>query len=203
MTRGSLLILLFVPICFNLSCNPAESGESKVIRDLPLEEPVVGSDVQEQAILEDTITIEVKENANINNDGNMSSSDESIPTKAKTPRKKKEYAQIRFMRDRYNFGNIEEGDTLLFKFDFINEGKQPLFIENVETSCGCTSLSYPKDPVQPKEYGKVEVVYNSLGKIGKQAPTITIITNSRKNRYSILQLEGVVYPKEDQQTEKE
>lgn len=46
-------------------------------------------------------------------------------------------------------------------FTLKNIGDKPLAIHEVTTSCGCTTVSYPKEPVQPGRETTLEVVYKA------------------------------------------
>ena len=88
-----------------------------------------------------------------------------------------EYAKMTFEETQYNFGNIQQGEKVSHTFKFTNEGKAPLLISDIKTSCGCTTPSYTKTPVKPGEQGEIEVQFNSAGKSGIQNKNITIIAN--------------------------
>ena len=46
-------------------------------------------------------------------------------------------------------------------FTLKNTGNRPLAVQDVNTSCGCTSVSYSKEPVQPGGELKLEVIYTA------------------------------------------
>lgn len=46
-------------------------------------------------------------------------------------------------------------------FTLKNTGNKPLVIQDVNTSCGCTSVAYSKEPVQPSGELKLEVIYKA------------------------------------------
>ena len=46
-------------------------------------------------------------------------------------------------------------------FTLKNTGNKPLAVQDVNTSCGCTSVSYSKEPVQPGGELKLEVTYTA------------------------------------------
>ena len=46
-------------------------------------------------------------------------------------------------------------------FTLKNTGNKPLVVQDVNTSCGCTSVSYSKEPVQPSGELKLEVTYKA------------------------------------------
>ncbi len=99
---------------------------------------------------------------------------------------KREEAQIpkttmTFASMTHDFGAIEEGDKVLHVFTFINTGEEPLIINDVKSSCGCTSKEWPKEPIAPGVESQITIEFNSKGKAGKQTKTVTINANTEPN----------------------
>jgi hypothetical protein len=92
---------------------------------------------------------------------------------------------IKFESDTHDFGNIVEGEKVSFAYKFRNTGKAPLVIRSAQGSCGCTVPEYPKDPVPPGGSGVINVTFNSEGNEGHQEKTVTIISNTMPNTYTI------------------
>jgi hypothetical protein len=46
-------------------------------------------------------------------------------------------------------------------FNLTNAGKEPITITQVQTSCGCTSPKYTKEPIKPGEKGEVVLTYDA------------------------------------------
>lgn len=86
--------------------------------------------------------------------------------------------KIVFAEDTHDFGDIEQGDKVSHVFNFENSGTQPLILSNVLTTCGCTATDWPRDPIAPGDGGKIEVSFNSAGKMGKQNKVVTIVSNA-------------------------
>lgn len=63
-------------------------------------------------------------------------------------------------------------------FPFTNEGNAPLIIQDVSTSCGCTSVSYSKEPVYPNKTTKLNVSYKAEHP-GHFNKTITVYCNTK------------------------
>lgn len=76
-----------------------------------------------------------------------------------------------------DYGTVtKDGDSGLRSFEFKNTGNQPLMITNVQSTCGCTVPSFPKEPIMPGKTGKIDVKYNmNPGPIRK---TITVESNA-------------------------
>jgi hypothetical protein len=80
----------------------------------------------------------------------------------------------------HDFGNITQGETVVYEFEFTNHGKTPLIISNASASCGCTLADYPHDPVLAGKSGKLRAIFNTAGKAGHQEKSIAITTNSKR-----------------------
>jgi hypothetical protein len=94
---------------------------------------------------------------------------------------------ITFEESTHEFGDINQGDVVEHIFAFENTGNEPLIITNVQTTCGCTAPSWPRDPIAPGQSNEIKVRFNSSGKMGRQNKVITVISNSAssKNQISI------------------
>ncbi|GAB2624891.1 DUF1573 domain-containing protein [Belliella aquatica] len=101
---------------------------------------------------------------------------------------------FKFEEVEFDFGTIAEGKIVEHVFSFVNDGQAPLVISNVTASCGCTTPDYTKTPVKPGDTGFVKVAFNSTGKPGTQAPTVSIQANTSPN-VNRLRLKGNVTPK--------
>ena len=98
---------------------------------------------------------------------------------------------IEFYEESHNFGEIKEGDKAKHTFRFKNTGANPLKVENVKASCGCTASDYTKEEVAPGAEGFVEVEFDSSNKNGIIRKTVTVTTNSEP-RNKILSFTGEV-----------
>ncbi|WP_288854779.1 DUF1573 domain-containing protein [uncultured Bacteroides sp.] len=58
-----------------------------------------------------------------------------------------------------------------------NMGNKPLFISDVTTSCGCTSVDYSKEPVNPSDSLRLHVIYKA-DHPGYFSKTITVYCNA-------------------------
>lgn len=88
-----------------------------------------------------------------------------------------EETRIELKEKNKDFGNITEGEKVSHTFHFKNTGSNNLIISKVETGCGCTAADYGKAPIPPGKDGKIEVVFNSAGRYGKQYKEISIFAN--------------------------
>ena len=120
----------------------------------------------------------------------------SSPTnnEVKAPVDKATAPVMTFAKESHDFGQVNEGDKVVFDFFFTNTGKSALIISSATATCGCTVPEYPKEPVAPGKTGIIHVVFNSAGKSGMQNKIITLTTNTFKGNEE-LHLVGNVKPK--------
>ncbi|TFV94331.1 DUF1573 domain-containing protein [Algoriphagus kandeliae] len=85
---------------------------------------------------------------------------------------------LTFKEKSIDFGDIVQGAKVSHTFEFTNTGDAPLVISNVAATCGCTVPSWPKEPVAPGSTAKIEVSFNSAGKMGKQNSVVRIYSNA-------------------------
>ncbi|MEQ8574775.1 MAG: DUF1573 domain-containing protein [Fulvivirga sp.] len=86
--------------------------------------------------------------------------------------------EIAFAEEKFEFGDIYQGDKVEHVFKFENVGTETLVITNVQTTCGCTVPAWPRDPIAPGQETEIKVVFNSAGKIGRVTKVITIVSNA-------------------------
>ena len=106
-------------------------------------------------------------------------------------KKAKKRSKIKFDELIHKFGTITTGDKVNHQFKFKNTGNAPLVIKSVDVSCGCTFPSYPFLPIEPGKEGTIDVTFDSTNKVGRQKPTVTVVTNGRPRTIK-LNLEGFV-----------
>ena len=129
----------------------------------------------------DTLTNSVKDAIEIKD----SIKKEPIQKKIKTLPHKPKLGKIAFEVSEYDFGEIEEGESVEYKFAFENIGNAPLNIMEASATCGCTVPSYPFIPIEPGELGYIGVRYNSVGKDGPQKPIVSVLTDGEPSRVTL------------------
>lgn len=101
----------------------------------------------------------------------------------------------KFTTTTHDFGKIaEEIGTASCEFTFTNSGSKPIIIQDIRTSCGCTTPSYTKEPVLPGKQGIIKVSYSTTGRAGSFDKKITVFTNEPENVYT-LNIKGEVLPR--------
>jgi len=145
-------------------------------------------------------SLEIK-GGNLNLKDKKSNVKDQTSVKKKKTKKKKRYPKIEFDNEVYDFGEITEGDTINYNFNFKNTGKKTLDIKSTDATCGCTQPSFPFLGVEPGEKGTIGVRYISVGKSGPQEATITVKSNADYPTKKLL-LKGIVN-KRDKSKEEE
>ena len=103
--------------------------------------------------------------------------------------------KAKFEKTVHDFGKIaEEIGQASCTFDFMNTGTAPLIINKVQTSCGCTTPSYTKEPILPGQKGEIKVAYNTTNRVGSFEKSITILTNVPDTTFR-LTIKGEVLPR--------
>lgn len=104
-------------------------------------------------------------------------------------------AVIDFDVKSYDFGKINEEDgKATYVFSFTNRGNSPLVVSRVQASCGCTTPTYTKEPIEPGKKGNITVTYNPAGRPGVFTKTITVYSNASDEQTTIM-IKGEVIPK--------
>ncbi|MDP4282723.1 MAG: DUF1573 domain-containing protein [Bacteroidota bacterium] len=92
-----------------------------------------------------------------------------------------------------DLGDLVQSTPGTAVFTLTNRGNEPLLTSSVTASCGCTNLSYSKDPVLPGKSVTISVTYNAAVP-GIFIKTVTVKTNAAEQPVT-LQIKGKVNPK--------
>jgi len=82
-----------------------------------------------------------------------------------------QFKTLEIVRDEIPYDSPEQ-----FVFEFKNEGKKPITIQGVSTSCGCTAAEKPSEPIQPRKKSKIVVSYDTK-RVGEFIKTITVTSD--------------------------
>jgi len=96
----------------------------------------------------------------------------------------------------HDFGTFkEEAGRQTFDFILTNTGTEPLVIQNVVASCGCTTPDWTKQPIPAGANGKVTAIYDPKDRPGQFNKTLSVYTNT-KPEVVVLTIRGEVVPHE-------
>lgn len=101
--------------------------------------------------------------------------------------------EFKFEQETYDFGKIPQGTPVSHEFTFTNTGSEPLIINKVESTCGCTVPEYTKTPVKPGETGKIKITFDAAA-ASPFSKMVTIRSNA-KTPVKALYIKGVVQKK--------
>ena len=90
----------------------------------------------------------------------------------------------------FNFGTIPQGKPVYHFFEVTNTGKDPMVLANVQTSCGCTTPEWSKEPIMPGATSKIRIGYNAASE-GHFEKFITITYN--QNLTKQVKITGTVW----------
>lgn len=103
---------------------------------------------------------------------------------------------ISFETKTHDFGKIfEEDGNVSVKYVFSNTGTVPVIIQQVRSSCGCTTPDWTKTPVNPGKKGFVMATFSPRGRSGNFAKTVSVTTNAEMQPI-VLRLKGEVVKKQ-------
>ena len=100
-------------------------------------------------------------------------------------------AQARWLETEHDFGAFNEDDgKVSTEFKFINDSGEPLTIDHVRSSCGCTVPQYSKATINRGDTAAITVVYNPSGRPGRFSKSLMVkLSNDSTER---LLIKGVV-----------
>jgi hypothetical protein len=109
-----------------------------------------------------------------------------------------QYAQtkMKVSETEHDFGKFkEEAGRQTYDFIVTNTGTDPLVIQNVVASCGCTTPEWTRQPIPGGATGKVTAIYDPKDRPGVFNKTLSVYTNS-KPEVVVLVIKGEVIPHE-------
>ncbi len=104
--------------------------------------------------------------------------------------------KMQFEETVHDFGNMIQGERVVYGFHFTNIGGSDLVITRVSTSCGCTVGSYPEQPISPGESSIIEVTFDSHNRRGYQNKTITVLANTEPNSTTLRIKTKIILPEQ-------
>lgn len=107
-------------------------------------------------------------------------------------------AQINFEQKVINYGKIEKGGNGSRVFKFKNEGNEPLVLNSVRASCGCTTPKWTREPIAPGTEGEIIVKYDT-NRLGNFHKTVTVQSNAA-SKTVVLTIKGQVMNPEVQKS---
>ena len=98
--------------------------------------------------------------------------------------------EFKFEKETINYCKIEKDSNGERISIFTNVGDEPLIIQRIQSSCGCTVPKKPEKPIMPGEKGEIKVSY-ATNRVGGFSKSITIYSNA-KNPKKVIRIKGLV-----------
>lgn len=96
----------------------------------------------------------------------------------------------------HDFGTFkEEAGRQTYDFIVTNTGTEPLVIQNIVASCGCTTPEWTKQPIPAGGKGKITAIYDPKGVQGHFEKTLSVYTNTKPEVVTLV-IKGDVTPHE-------
>ena len=111
-------------------------------------------------------------------------------SKSPTPPATHKEETLLLKENTYSFGKIPQGRPVIHVFTVQNTGQEPLMLENVQASCGCTTPEWSRAPIAPGADATIKVGYNAYSE-GHFNKTVTIFYNNGQTKALIIS--GEVY----------
>lgn len=87
----------------------------------------------------------------------------------------------------WDFGDIDEADgPVQHTFRFINISNNPIQIDNIATSCHCTTVLYSTEPIHGGEEGQITVQFDPSRVDGRAMREVEVFTKDRRNYASLI-----------------
>jgi len=90
--------------------------------------------------------------------------------------------EITFEETVHDFGTVPLKGLAECEFKFTNTGKEPLIIQQCQSTCGCTVPTCPNDkPIKPGEKGTIKVKFTNTSYPGPFNKQFTVISNAKNS----------------------
>ena len=99
-------------------------------------------------------------------------------------------AQLSWEKTELELNPAPGADSAVATFKYENKGTAKVHINNVRTSCGCTTAALAKNDVEPGEKGEIVATLKTGDRVGQQTKTVTVETDDPKSPQTILTLKA-------------
>ncbi len=112
-----------------------------------------------------------------------------------TPVADKRPETLQLKENGFDFGRIPQGKPVTHVFVVTNTGKEPLLLENVQASCGCTNPEWSKEAIAPGSSAEIKVGFNAATE-GPFEKSITVMY--QQGQMKTITIKGFVWKTPDQ-----
>ena len=100
--------------------------------------------------------------------------------------------EVQFPSTEFDFGDVYQGTEVRHTFTFVNAGEDPLLIDRVRSSCGCTAVLVSDKTIDPGETGSIQANFDSTRFRGPVSKTIYLYSNDPQTPVMHLKIKGNV-----------
>lgn len=100
--------------------------------------------------------------------------------------------EIEFTSTQFDFGAVNQGERVQHAFEFVNAGQDPLLIDRVRSSCGCTAVLVSDKNLAPGAKGQIKTNFDSTRFRGSVSKTIYLYSNDPAKPVVQLKIKGEV-----------
>lgn len=111
---------------------------------------------------------------------------------ALTPEQRANAPELTLKQVEGDMGQLYQGETGVFVFEFTNTGKSDLVVRKVLADCKCITAVIPQTPIKKGAKGKVTISYNSKGKHRNIEEKVTLVVNDPKHPETVLKVRAKV-----------
>lgn len=84
---------------------------------------------------------------------------------------------------------ILRGSEITATYKFYNRGNEPLILYDVQASCGCIDIDFPKTSIGKDDFGFIVLDYDSAKNIGYVEFYVTILANTEKDVFTTIKFD--------------
>ncbi len=99
---------------------------------------------------------------------------------------------IKFTSTQFDFGKVYQGERVQHAFEFVNAGQDPLLIDRVRSSCGCTAVLLSEKNLAPGAKGQIKTNFDSTRFRGSVSKTVYLYSNDPVKPVVQLKIKGQV-----------
>lgn len=102
------------------------------------------------------------------------------------------WGKVEWLQTEYDFGAFPEiAGPRTGTVRFVNKGSEPMLINRVRLTCGCTSESHTEGIVAPGDTAVVNFTYNPIGRPGRFEKSIKVYVGEN-NDMTVIKMRGTV-----------
>lgn len=90
----------------------------------------------------------------------------------------------------HDFGEVKPGSTVKCTFTFRNTSAEPIVLQTVRTTCGCTAAEWPEAPIAPGDTGDIRIEFDG-NRGGTFRKKITVFFDKQR-KAEVLWIQGEV-----------